>query len=156
MTLTSRSRGRNRRAGVEDRWTKTVRDVDGKIVTVPSANSHKGKRWRARYVDDEGREHAKSFDRRVDAQAWLNEITASQVSGTYVAPRAGLVMVGELHARWAGTQGHLKATTVATRSVTWTSPPPQFVCLEPFLARSANPLWASLTLPGDAVVGISA
>jgi integrase len=98
-----------------------VRDVDGKIITVPSANSHKGKRWRARYVDDEGREHAKSFDRRVDAQAWLNEITASQVLGTYVAPRAGLVLVGELHAKWVGTQGHLKATTVATRSVTWTS-----------------------------------
>lgn len=29
---------RNRRAGVEDRWTKTVRDPDGTIRTEQSAN----------------------------------------------------------------------------------------------------------------------
>ena len=32
---------------------------------------------------------------------------------------AGQVTVGELHAKWVGTQGHLKATTVATREYTW-------------------------------------
>jgi hypothetical protein len=50
---------RNRRAGVEDRWTKTVRDELGKTQTVPSANHGKGKRWRARYVDERSREHAR-------------------------------------------------------------------------------------------------
>lgn len=44
---------RNRRAGVEDRWTKTVRDEHGNTKTVPSANHGKGSRWRARYVDDQ-------------------------------------------------------------------------------------------------------
>jgi integrase len=37
---------RNRRAGVEDRWTKTVRDEHGNTQTVPSANQGKGARWR--------------------------------------------------------------------------------------------------------------
>jgi integrase len=38
-----------------------------------------------------------------------------------VAPRAGRLSVGELHAKWLGNQGHLKETTVATRAYTWTS-----------------------------------
>jgi hypothetical protein len=45
---------RNRRAGVEDRWHKTVRDDAGNAQTVPSANYGQGSRWRARYVDDTG------------------------------------------------------------------------------------------------------
>jgi integrase len=104
---------RNRRAGVEDRWQKPSGER--------CANHGKGMRWRARYVDDQGREHAKAFHRRADAQAWVNEIIAAQVSGTYVPPRAGLITVGELCTKWTGTQGHLKATTVATRGYTWTA-----------------------------------
>ncbi|GAB3698538.1 tyrosine-type recombinase/integrase [Mariniluteicoccus flavus] len=46
-------------------------------------------RWRARYRDDAGKEHAKHFTRRVDAQRWLDEVTASVITGLYVAPRAG-------------------------------------------------------------------
>ncbi len=52
---------RNRRAGVEDRWTKTVHDAQGNAHTVPSANDGKGSRWRARYVDERGQEHAKGL-----------------------------------------------------------------------------------------------
>jgi hypothetical protein len=78
---------RNRRAGVEDRWTKTVRDEHGNTQTVPSAAHGKGSRWRARYVDGQGGERAKSFTRKADAQAWLDGQTAAVVSGTHVAPR---------------------------------------------------------------------
>jgi len=46
---------RNQRAGIEDRWRKTLH-VDGKAQTVPSANAGKGSRWRARYIDGQGRE----------------------------------------------------------------------------------------------------
>ena len=35
-----------------------------------------GKR-RARYRDASGREHARHFDRKVDDQRWLDEVTAS-------------------------------------------------------------------------------
>jgi integrase len=110
---------RNPRAGVEDRWTKTVRDADGNLRSVPSANSGKGKRWRARYVDGNGGEVAKGFARKVDAQNWLNGVTSTIVTGTYVAPGAGTVTVGQLHKQWIGTFGHLKATTKAARESAW-------------------------------------
>ena len=102
---------RNRRAGVEDRWRRS----DGS----PTARAGKGRRWLARYVDDQGHENTRAFDRKADAQAWLNEITATQITGTYVAPKAGRITVGELRAKWIGTQGHLKETTVATRGFAW-------------------------------------
>jgi hypothetical protein len=95
---------RNRRSGVEDRWTKTVRDADGNAQTVPSANDGKGKRWRARYVDDQGREHAKSFGRKVDAQQWLDEFTAAVVTGQYVDPKAGQIMFRDYAERWRAMQ----------------------------------------------------
>ena len=34
-------------------------------------------KWRARYRDAAGREHARHFERKVDAQRWLDEVTAS-------------------------------------------------------------------------------
>jgi len=43
-------------------------------------------RWRARYRDEAGKEHAKHFDRKVDAQRWVDEVTASIVTGQYVDP----------------------------------------------------------------------
>ena len=91
---------RNRRAGVEDRWTKTVRDADGNTQTLPSANKGKGKRWRARYVDERGREHAKGFTRKVDAHAWLDGQTAAIVSGTHVAPRDAQMSVEQWCDTW--------------------------------------------------------
>ena len=63
---------RNRRAGVEDLWTKSIRDDDGNTKALPSARHGRGMRWRARYVDERGREHTKAFTRKVDAQKWLD------------------------------------------------------------------------------------
>lgn len=109
---------RNRRAGVEDRWTKTVQ-VDRQVRSVPSANHGKGKRWRARYVDADGREVAKGFTRKVDATQWLESITSTIVTGTYVAPNAGIVCVGEIHDQWLKTQAHVKDSTKAARASAW-------------------------------------
>ena len=41
-------------------------------------------KWRARYRDDSGRQHARHFDRKIDAQRWLDEFTAAVVPGQYV------------------------------------------------------------------------
>lgn len=87
---------RNRRAGVEDRW----RRADG----APTAADGKGKRWRARYVGPDGKEHAKGFGRKVDAQRWLDEVTASVVTGQYVDPEAGQVTFRDYAERWRGMQ----------------------------------------------------
>ncbi len=91
---------RNRRAGVEDRWTKTVHADDGKTRKVPSAAYGKGSRWRARYVDERGREHARAFVRKADAARWLDNQTAAIVSGTHVAPRDAQMSVEQWCATW--------------------------------------------------------
>jgi hypothetical protein len=67
-------------------------------------------RWRARYRDPSGREHAKHFSRRVDAQAWLDEATAGIITGTYVNPNAGRETVGEHARRWRTSLVHRNRT----------------------------------------------
>jgi integrase len=84
---------RGRRSGVEDLWTKTIRDEHGNWQTVPSKRDGVGKRWRARYVDERGREHTMAFTRKADAKQWLDKQTASLVAGTHVAPRDAMLTV---------------------------------------------------------------
>jgi integrase len=48
-------------------------------------------RWRARYRDPSGVQVSRRFDRKVDAEQWLDRVTASVIEGTYVDPRAGRV-----------------------------------------------------------------
>ena len=60
--------------------------------------------WRARYRDGGGREHARHFKRKVDAQRWIDEVTASIVTGAYVDPRAGKVTFDSYFAEWASRQ----------------------------------------------------
>ncbi|MFJ6695567.1 tyrosine-type recombinase/integrase [Streptomyces sp. NPDC091272] len=57
-------------------------------------------KWRARYRDLDGKEHARHFDRKVDAQRWIDEVTASLVTGQYVDPRAGRVTFETYAKRW--------------------------------------------------------
>jgi integrase len=104
---------RNRRAGVEDRWTKTVRDAEGNAQTVPSANDGKGKRWRARYVDDQGREHARAFGRKSDATAWLDKQTSAIVTGTHVAPRDAQLAIEQWCGTWLAGYAVHRDTSVA-------------------------------------------
>lgn len=94
------SQRRNRRSGVEDRWTKTIRDADGNLRTVPSASDGKGMRWRARYVDERGREHAKGFRTKAEATRWLDNQTTAIVSGTHVAPRDAQMTVDQWCDTW--------------------------------------------------------
>lgn len=62
--------------------------------------------WRARYRDEGGKEHAKHFPRRVDAQRWLDETTASVVTGQYVDPKAGRVTFRDYAEQWRAMQAH--------------------------------------------------
>lgn len=69
-------------------------------------------RWRARYRDPSGRERAKHFDRKVDAQAWLATVTADMLRGTYVDPSAGRRLFGDYAEQWRAAQVH-RPTTAA-------------------------------------------
>ena len=66
--------------------------------------------WRARYRDDAGQEHARHFERKVDAQRWLDETTASVVTGQYVDPKAGRISFERFYADWSKRQVWVPST----------------------------------------------
>lgn len=60
--------------------------------------------WRARYRDAAGKEHARHFARKADAQRWLDQVTAAVVRGDYVDPRAGKVTLRAYATSWEAVQ----------------------------------------------------
>ncbi len=82
-------------AHVEDRWYKTA---EGRRVK--TARHGRGLRWRARYLDPDGDERSRSFDRKVDAERFLAEIEHSKISGSYRDPDAGRVTLRKYAAGW--------------------------------------------------------
>ncbi|GAA1229569.1 site-specific integrase [Prauserella halophila] len=68
--------------------------------------------WRARYRDAVGKEHARHFDRKADAQKWLDEATAELVTGTWIEPKARKITVGEWCDRWIAGYATKRASTV--------------------------------------------
>jgi integrase len=84
-------------------------------------------KWRARYRDEAGNERARHFDRKIDAQRWLDNITASVVTGTYADPKAGRVTFAAFFGEWSARQvwapGTVLAMSLAARSVPFTDKP---------------------------------
>jgi integrase len=79
---------------------------------VGSIDRHGGK-WRPRYRDENGREHARHFDRKADARRWLDQATAAMVRGDHVDPRRSVLTVGDWSQVWMAGRSHLKPKTVA-------------------------------------------
>jgi integrase len=68
-------------------------------------------RWRARYRDAQGKEHARHFNRKIDAQNWIDSVTTAVQTGVYVDPNKGKITIGDWATRWLDGQAHLKAST---------------------------------------------
>jgi integrase len=83
---------------------------------VSSIAKRPGGRWRARYRDSAGKEHARHFDRKIDAQRWLDEVTAAVLTGQYVDPRAGRVTFSAYAREWQARQVHRRNTQLAVSS----------------------------------------
>src|SRR6185312_862073 len=70
-----------------------------------------------------GKEHARHFKRKIDGQKWLNEVTASVVTGNYVDPKAGIITFEGFFADWSKrqiwTQGTRRGSDMAVRSATF-------------------------------------
>jgi|SRR5450756_1381177 len=90
---------RTRVAKVTDKRTGQVREKEVDV-------------WRARYRDNAGKEHARHFDRKVDAQKWLDEQTASLVAGTHVAPKTAKMTLGEWCDTWLEGYATRRPSTV--------------------------------------------
>lgn len=70
-----------------------------------------GSGWQARWRDPGGKQRKKNFDRKVDAQRWLDQMRAEMHRGQYIDPAAGKVLVADVGESWQKGLGHLKAST---------------------------------------------
>jgi len=67
-------------------------------------------RWRARYRDEAGQEHARHFPRKVDAERWVSAQRVAVDSGTHVDYRAGQRTVRDYAEGWRLVQDHRPGT----------------------------------------------
>lgn len=68
--------------------------------------------WRARYRDHAGKEHSKHFTRKIDGQRWLDEVTATIVTGTYVDPKATQTTLRQWSEVWLRGYENNRSSTV--------------------------------------------
>ncbi|HXW87904.1 MAG TPA: hypothetical protein VEJ42_06565 [Streptosporangiaceae bacterium] len=52
-----------------------------------SIQKHGNGKYRARFRDPTGKEYAKHFERKIDAQRWLDQQTAATLAGTWTDPK---------------------------------------------------------------------
>lgn len=82
-------------------------------------------RYRARYRDESGKEHAKHFDLKRDADRWLTDQVSAVNDGRWVNPRDGKVTFEAYFERWAEQQvwtpGTQAAMSLAVRTATFRS-----------------------------------
>lgn len=74
-------------------------------------------RYRARYRDASGKEHARHFKLKREAQAWLDQESAKIQTGTWVAPKAAKLTVRGWCATWLEGYGTRKPSTVRQAGV---------------------------------------
>jgi len=67
-------------------------------------------KYQAAYRGPDGRERTKTFDRKVDATAWLTSVEHSKLSGAYVDPSAGKVTFRDYAEQWRAVQIHRGST----------------------------------------------
>ncbi len=127
---------RSSRAGVEDRWHRPPRknehpaypaDSPGKVAgtwcmdakhgtpgtLVCTLRHGAGRRWLARWVGSDGGERTQSFERKADAQARINRVTADLVTHTYADPRKSAPTFRTISDEWLGMQRtRLKPSTI--------------------------------------------
>lgn len=91
--------------------------ISKRIVTRMAVDERTGRektltieRYRARYRDEAGREHARHFTKKAQAQRWLDQVTASVVRGDYVDPKAGKITFRQWFIRWSDVQNWTDGT----------------------------------------------
>ena len=67
--------------------------------------------WQARYSAPDGRERTKRFNRKVDAEKWLDTNGADIARGAWIDPKAGRIRFGEWAEEWRATTLNLRPST---------------------------------------------
>lgn len=106
------------------RPTPCVRDLKRHIVAIEegcavSINKRPDGRWRARYRGTDGRERAKHFARKVDAERWEVEQRSRLNRGEWVNPSLGQVRVRDWAPTWLASKSGLKPTSRRNYEQVW-------------------------------------
>jgi integrase len=88
-------------ASVADRWYTLDRATKRRVR---SARYGRGKRWQVRFRDPDGESRNRSFDRKVDADAFLVELQHRLARGSYVDARAGRITLDAFAVEWLERQ----------------------------------------------------
>ena len=83
----------------------------GTLVT--SARHRHGLRWLARWVDHDGNERSKAFDRKADAQRHITVVTTALSTGSYTDPKRGAATFATVAEPWFDSKRGLKPKTRA-------------------------------------------
>ncbi|MHA6797770.1 tyrosine-type recombinase/integrase [Bounagaea algeriensis] len=92
---------------IDDRWHKI--GPDGKKVR--NGRYGKGSRWIVRWRDPEGIQRGKSFTRKAEAEAFATQLDHNMMSGSYIDPSAGKVLMADWAGQWLAAQAHVKPTS---------------------------------------------
>jgi integrase len=92
---------------VDDLWYKKDPKTGKKV---PSKRHGRGKRWRVRYLDDNGKLCQPLFDKWSDARDHDINMRADVSRGHYIDPAAGKVSVAEYSSTWREAQIHRDST----------------------------------------------
>ena len=90
--------------------------------SIDSYQTKKGKRYRVRYIQPDGKATTKrGFQRKMDAQQWGDAyVNAAKIDGTYVTREAGAMTVRQIYRQWMeARRPALKASTIATDERIW-------------------------------------
>ena len=68
-------------------------------------------RWQARYRGPDGRERTRRFERKKDADRWLEQQTSAIGWGEWVDPDAGRITVADWAERWLESKRSIAAST---------------------------------------------
>src|SRR5215217_6058038 len=74
------------------------------------------RRYRARWLDPDGRERSRTFTRKADAERYLAALEGAKLSGAYVND-ANPVTVGEYARKWAANRPHRRTTATRVESL---------------------------------------
>ena len=71
-----------------------------------------GRRWRARYRGLDGRVRSRSFNRKLDAQRWLDDQVQAVSRGTWIDPARSQITLAVWAPRWLGTKRNVRPKTL--------------------------------------------
>ena len=81
--------------------------------------SRRGKKWQVRWVNASGKRCSETFERKADAEEFERLQKSMARRGDVFDPKNSRITVGEVHADWRKTKGHLKPKTLLGYDSTW-------------------------------------